>query len=329
MSEEFDPMNEDGGISDMGSDGTQKSTVMMSLAGYTFDTLVGFGEEIERLRLMGLLDNAEDSEFVSFVEQMKLQHGLFDEPTGEAILFKSVVREDADRLMIATANELGHPTVRMRVASPHPGVQAICIMATPGVTEKGFEDWGTLVLEGVDSWGTPEAFDLGVAYDEMAIANAANGAMKAVSLLRKAASNPKVTILASASGDIDPHSLIGAWIGPMKVFGVPAPSEAERDEIWDHLMSKHVSMSAMDRVELVRLSEGMPRCDIFAAAREAVSQAYRQSIDQRTYVPVDRGNLLNKIAAYQPLDSEEYRWIEESAVDDFRDEIERYERGEI
>ena len=329
MSEEFDSINENEGVADIGNDGTQKSTVMMSLAGYTFDTLVGFGEEVERLRLMGLFDDSEDSEFVSFVEQMKLQHGLFDEPTGEAILFKSFVREDADRLMIATANELGHPTVRMRVASPQPGVQAICIMATPGVTEKGFEDWGTLVLEGVDTWGAPEAMDLGVAYDEMAVANAASGAMKAVSLIRNAAANPKVTILASASGDIDSHSLIAAWIGPMKVFDVPAPSQAERDEIWNHLMSKHVSMSAMDCFELVRLSEGMPRCDIFAAAREAVSQAYRQSIGRRTYVPVDRGNLLNKIAAYQPLDSKEYRWIEDSAVDDFRDEIERYERGEI
>ena len=326
--EEFDPMGE-GSDNSKDNAGTETSTVLMSVGGFTFDTLVGFDEEIQRLKEMGIIEGAKDEDFVEFVEQMKAQHGLYNEPTGKAVLFHGDVREDADRLMIAVATEIGHPTVRMRIFEPQPGIQAICIMSTPGMTVEGFKDWGTLVLEGVDSWGAPDGLDNGFSIDEMALANAARGTMKAISLIRDAAANPKVTILVSASVKPDSHSFISGLVGPMTTFEVPRPSREERDDIWDHLMHKHVSMSAIDRFELVCLSEGMPRCDIFAAAREAVSQAYHESIEKRIYTPVDRANLLNKIAAYQPLDSEEYRWIEESVVEDFRDEIERFERGEL
>ena len=328
-SEEFEPEGTESGISPVEPETGDSTTVMMSIAGYTFDTLVGYDEEIERLAELQIVEGSADPEFVAFVEQMKAQHGLYNEPTGRAVLFRSDVREDADRLMVAVANELGHPTLRMRVLEAQPGVQAICIMASQGVTTDGFEEWGTLVLEGVDQWGPPEGLEHGLSFDDMALTNAARGAMKAVSLIHDAAANPKVTVLASAVRPVEPGSLIANLLGPHRVFEIPAPSAAERDDIWDHLMHKHVSMSALDRFELVRLSEGMPRCDIFDAAREAVSEAYHQSLDRRVYVPVGRTNLLGKIAAYQPVDSDEYRIIEESAIEDFRDEIERFERGEF
>lgn len=325
----IDPQGEQSGLPDTSANESASATVMMSVEGYTFDTLVGYDEEIERLTELQVVECSADPEFAAFVEQMKAQHGLYDEPTGQSILFRADVREDADRLMIAVANELGHPTVRMRMLETQPGMQAICILTTPGVSANGFEDWGTLVLEGVDQWGPPDAADRGFTHDDLALSNAARGAMKAMALIHDAAANPKVTVLASAVRPIEGSSLMAGLLGPMTLFEVPNPSAAERDDIWDHLMHKHVSMSALDRFELVRLSEGMPRCDIFAAAREAVSEAYHKSIAERVYIPVDRANLLGKVAAYQPLDSAEYQYIEESVVEDFRDEIERFERGEL
>lgn len=309
------------------------STLVMSTEGYTFDTLVGFDAEIGRLRESGVLEGA-DPAYLEFVEQMRRQHGLYDEPVGPSLLFRSDVREDADRLMLAVANEMRQPTVRLRIVDTAEDSQALCVMATPGVGADGFEDRGTLVIEGIDAFSVPEGFGFGTPGFDMLMpgrrADAAGslaGMLKMVSLVRSAAANPRVAVLASACDLPDADSPVMQLLGPMQLFEVPAPDAHEREAIWEHLMDRHVSMSALDRYELVRLSGGMPRCDIFAAAHEAVVQAYRASLDRRVYVPVTRGNLLDKIAAYQPLDSAEYHEIEDSIVEDFLAELDRYEHG--
>ena len=309
-------------------DAASTSAVKVSLDGYTFDTLVGFDDEIARIRELGIIDG-EDEEFVLFVEQMKIQHGLPRESSGTTVVFRSDVRDDADRLMVATANELDRATIRIRMLPGPMGSQALCVMSTPGVTIEGFQDWGTLVLEGIDSWGTADAMMPGAMAAGAMSRDSASAAMKTVAFIRGAIADPKVAVFVSASGEIEPDSPLGMFLGPTTVLEIPAPSQSERDDIWNYLMDKHVSMSALDRYELVELSRGMPRCDIFAAAREAVVQAYRQSLERKAYVPVTRAALLEKIAAYQPLDSAEYRFIEDSVVEDFLLDLERYERGEL
>ena len=42
------------------------------------------------------------------------------------------------------------------------------------------------------------------------------------------------------------------------------------------------------------------------AAREAIEEAYKAGLVQRSFVPVTSQNILDKIAACQPLDSDEY-----------------------
>ena len=61
----------------------------------------------------------------------------------------------------------------------------------------------------------------------------------------------------------------------------------------------------------------MPRFDIYMAAREAIEEAYKESLFARRYVPVTRDNLFDKLAAYQPLDSAEYAELERLVVSDF------------
>ena len=300
------------------------SSVLMSLDGYTFETLVGYDEEIEKMREMGIIDSVDDT-YLAFVERMKEQHGLYDESTGGIVLFKSAVREDADRLMVATAHELGHPIIRMKTIDGPMGSRVFCVMASPGLGMRGFEDWGTLILEGVDAWWPGDDVE---SYGDIPLKESASSMMKAFAIIKSSVANPKVTVFASVSEGLDARSPLGSMLNPATVFEVPAPSESERDAIWDHLMEKHVSMSANDRFELVELSRGMPRCDIFAAAKEAVVEAYHQSLERYSYVPVSRANLLEKIAAYQPLDSEEYRIIEDCIVEDFIRDIERMERDE-
>jgi len=308
----------------LGEAATGSSEVMMSLDGFTFDTLIGYDGEIARLRESGIVGEL-DEEWLSFVGQMQAQHGLYDQPVGDTIVFHSDAREDADRLMIATANELNRPIVRMRTMEGAEGSQALCIMSTPGIGIHGFADAGTLVLEGIDSWFMPAWFGIGEMVAGMPGDDAAQGPLKAVAFLRDAVSNPKVTVLASAKSPEEAERRLGGHLGHLTFFEVNRPSDADRDAIWDFMMDRHVSMSALDRFELVRLSRGLPRCDIFAAAREAVVQAFNMSLESRSYIPVTRDNLLDKIAAYQPIDSAEYREIEDSAVQDLLSEIERFE----
>jgi hypothetical protein len=69
----------------------------------------------------------------------------------------------------------------------------------------------------------------------------------------------------------------------------------------------------------------MSRVDIYNAAREAVEDAYRQSLEEHTFVPVTQDNLYDKIGSYQPLESSEYHEIEEAAVESLRHDLERDE----
>lgn len=84
---------------------------------------------------------------------------------------------------------------------------------------------------------------------------------------------------------------------------------------------EHPSIRAVRIADLVRYSVNMPRFDIYMAAREAIEEAYKESLFARRYVPVTRDNLFDKLAAYQPLDSKEYHELEEQVIKDFRTDL--------
>ena len=77
-------------------------------------------------------------------------------------------------------------------------------------------------------------------------------------------------------------------------------------------------MRLLKNDDLIRFTANLSRFDMYMAAREAVDEAFKSSVEKRVYVPVTRDNLYNKIAAYQPLDSAEYQELEERAVESLR-----------
>ena len=91
--------------------------------------------------------------------------------------------------------------------------------------------------------------------------------------------------------------------------------------MWMEIAREHPSLRGVNRSDLVRFSAGMPRFDMYMAAREAIEEAYKDGLVLRRYVPVTRENLFEKLAAYQPLDSEEYLALEEAVVRDFRADL--------
>ena len=76
-------------------------------------------------------------------------------------------------------------------------------------------------------------------------------------------------------------------------------------------------MRQLDIPRLTKLSRNMSRYDIVSAAREAVEDAYRRSLKARRYVPVTQDIMFAHIANFQPLDSDEYRALEDSVATGF------------
>ena len=147
------------------------------------------------------------------------------------------------------------------------------------------------------------------------------GAREAIGLVRSAVENPDVFVLASAAeaGEIDPFFY--DLLEPLSIVDIDYPTPEERVDIWMEIAREHPSLRGVNRVDLVRLSSGMPRYDIYMAAREAIEEAYKASLVARRYVPVTADNLFDKLAAYQPLDSDEYRALEDAVVRDFRRDL--------
>ena len=148
------------------------------------------------------------------------------------------------------------------------------------------------------------------------------GAREAIGLVRSAVENPDVFVLASAAeaGEIDPFFY--DLLEPLSIVDIDYPTPEERVGIWMEIAREHPSLRGVNRSDLVRYSASMPRYDMYMAAREAIEEAYKEGLVSRRYVPVTRENLFEKLAAYQPLDSEEYLALEEAVVKDFRADLE-------
>ena len=112
---------------------------------------------------------------------------------------------------------------------------------------------------------------------------------------------------------------------PLTIIDISNPNERERAGMWSEIMRDHPSTRDLSLDDLVELSVGLARYDIYVAAREAVEEAYKQGLVQRAFVPVTPQNMFDKLAAMQPLDSDEYRALEERVVGEFASGLDELE----
>lgn len=305
-------------------------TIMSTMEDISYKELVGYDQTVAIMRDFGL-GMQKDPQFQELVELLNVRHGLDRMPASDALLFRSPAREDANRFMVATLGELGLPAIRMHMEENLQGMPVLCVMAQAdrqpklNAARNAFEGAGVLILEDLDLWVSPLAEPLNDDFGGFLMASLSRGAREAISLIRSAVENPDVYVLASASetGEIDPFFF--DLLEPLSMVDIDYPTEAERADIWMEIARSHPSLRGIDRDMLVRYSAKMPRYDMYMAAREAVEEAYKASLVARRYLPVTADNLFDKLAAYQPLDSDEYRALEDAVVDDFRRELERLE----
>ena len=158
------------------------------------------------------------------------------------------------------------------------------------------------------------------------LANMTRGAREAINLIRSAVEDPNVIVLATSTigGEVDPFFY--EVLEPLTIIDIANPNEQERADIWAEIMQDHPSTRSLDVKDLVKYSAGLARYDIYMAAREAIEEAYKAGLVQRGFVPVTSQYILDKIAACQPFDSDEYHALEDRVVSDFVDSLDDLER---
>lgn len=292
----------------------------------SYRTLVGYGEVIALMRDFGV-GMQRDQGFQNFVAMLNSRHGLRAAPALDTILFRAPVIEDASRFVEATAGELGLPVLRMSMEENVQGMPVLCV-STQGKNrprmnhaQNRFEGPGILVIEDLDMWMMPSMPEGAEGFGGLMMANISRGAREAVNLIRSAVADPDVYVFATSTmaGDVDPFFY--EILEPITVIDIADPTAAERDEIWAEIMEEHPSMRGLDRRELVRLSGGLARYDLYMAAREALEEAYKVGLVQRMFVPVSAQNIYDKLAACHQYESEEYRAIEDEIVRGFREDL--------
>lgn len=298
-----------------------ESAVISSLENITYKDLAGFDRTIKVMRDFGI-GMQDDPEFQGLVTLLNYRHGLERMPAADSFLFRSPAREDAHRFMTATLGEIGLPAIRMHMEENLQGAPVLCVMAQAdnhprlNSSRNAFEGPGVLMLEDLDLWEAP-VVDAGDDFGGFMYATLSRGAREAINLIRSAVENPDVFVIASASDGRAIDGFFYDLLEPLTVVDIDYPDQDERRAIWLDILHDHPSMRGNNLDDLVDFSAGMPRYDMYMAAREAIEDAYKVSLMHRNYVPVTSDNLFEKLAAYQPLDSKEYKALENAVVREF------------
>ena len=294
---------------------------------FNYSNLVGFDRAISAMAKLGV-GRGKDPEFAQFLKMLNFRHGLPGMPGLGTLVFRSPAREDANCFMVATVGELGLPAIRMRLDRNAMSQVVLCVMASPnfkarlsGVSKNGFDSPTVVVLEDLDLWDLP-FFD-GSLDDMQSLLTIqlSRGAREALALVQAALTSPETTVLISASepNDIDPFF----WdlMGDHRFVDIDLPNEDERRAIWLSEQSQHPSMRGLNRGQLVDFSRGLSRFEIYAISNEAVEEAYRESVTRNTFCAVETDKVLMRLSNFQPLESEEYKRMEDLAVERFRKEL--------
>lgn len=314
-------------LTNLATDAASKKTQEAPQQQFNYRNLVGFDKAIASMAKLGV-GRAKDPEFAQFLEMLNFRHGMPGMPGLGTLIFRSPAREDANCFMVATVGELGLPAVRMRLDRNAMGQVVLCVMASPnfkarlsGVSRSGFDSPTVVVLEDLDLWDLP-FFD--GSFDDvqsLLTIQLSRGAREALALVQAALTSPEATVLISASepSEIDPFF----WdlIGDHRFVDIDLPDKDERRKIWLSEQSQHPSMRGLNRGQLVDFSRGLSRFEIYAISNESVEEAYRESVAQNTFCAVETDKVLMRLSNFQPLESEEYKRMEDLVVDHFRKEL--------
>lgn len=295
-----------------------------------YDNLVGFDTAIQSMRKSGVIGK-ENSERMQLVERLNKEHGLNRISFSETMIFTSPSRVDANLFMEATASEIGLPCIQMHMDDNVQGSSVLCMMAPAdsnfrlNPSRTGFNGKGILMLEDVDTWNFPDAEDM-PAEDGLAgffSAQMSRGIAEVTNLIDVALDDPNILVMATVGDKVDEVEVrknLGA--DNFTIVRIDNPTDRERAAIWAKLAQDHPSLRAFSTQKLVDYSKNMSRYDIEVAVHEALEDAYKLGMKKGEYIPLSIVNIVERLADHQPLDSSEYKKLEDVATADFKKELE-------
>lgn len=154
-------------------------------------------------------------------------------------------------------------------------------------------------------------------------AQMSRGVSEITNLIDIALEDPNILVMASVGNEVtdnDIKKVLGA--DNFVVINVDNPTDIERAAIWSKLAKDHPSLRAFSIQKLVNYSKNMSRYDIEIAVQEALEDAYKMGIKKGEYIPLSIVNIIERLADHQPLDSTEYKTLEDLAIADFKKDLE-------
>lgn len=297
------------------------------MQGLRYTDLAGYANAIREAKALGI-GQERDPRYSRLVQDLNAAHGLSEPPALDPILISAPVREDASRFAFATVGELDLPLFRMYVEDNPHGLQALCMAAQATNDFKFdrrtgvFSGRGILLLEDVDLWEIPvipESTDEG--FNQFMAAQLSRGLREVYNFIRAAVEDPNVRVLVTCQSDSQLSPFFLDLLEPFKEVAIEMPNPGERASIWMQLVNDHPSLSGISVAMLVKNSANMARYDIYMAVADVLDESYRDDLNNGKASPVKASRLFEKLAAYQPLDSEEYRTLEEAIISDFRSDL--------
>ncbi len=267
-----------------------------------------------------------DPAYKDLVAELDEKHGINSIFTNDTIMFTGESREDVNKFMEASANEPGLPVLRMSVEENMQGSTVLCLSVNAlanSIIEKGAKGIigpAVLCLEDIDLWmSAPEDF---AGDGEMWRHSLAQGARQAIALIDQAVSDSSVYVMASIScyGDID--SFFADLLSPFSMVNIEMPTERDRQEIWESLRLAHPSLKKVSLSKLIKYSANLSRFDIYTATREALEAAYKDGLMNKEFVPVTEDYLFERLSTFQPIESVEYKNMEDDVAKHLRSELE-------
>ena len=292
-----------------------------------YTDLAGYANAIRAAKALGI-GRERDPRYTQLVQELNARHGLVEPPAFDPILITAPVREDASRFVLATAGEIGLPSFRMYVEDNPQGLAALCVSGqqtnsfTFNRKTGTFEGRGVLVLEDIDLWDIPTLpEDSAEAMPPFIAMQISRGVRELYNFIRAAVDSPNVTVLVTAESEASLTPFFLDLLYPYETVEIQFPTAGERASIWNELVHDHPSLRGMNVAMLVKNSANMARYDIYTAVADALDESYREDLLDGRFHPVRATRLFEKLAAFQPLDSEEYRTLEEAVVSDFRTDL--------
>ncbi len=154
-------------------------------------------------------------------------------------------------------------------------------------------------------------------------AQMSRGIAEVTNLIDVALDDPNILVMATVGDKVDEDEVrknLGA--DNFTIVRIDNPTDRERAAIWAKLAQDHPSLRAFSTQKLVDYSKNMSRYDIEVAVHEALEDAYKLGMKKGEYIPLSIVNIVERLADHQPLDSSEYKKLEDVATADFKKELE-------